>query len=594
MSQTPSPTTAVDPSLDTPKSYPLPLLTTGVLIVVGTLILGYVYLGTTQLPPKTTLGDISVGNHSPEKAIQLYLEQAPQPETFSLISGEMVLASSAATLQLQPNPQYSLQQAYPQNGLDRLQWYTKNLFSDLDLSVMYSYDEQAVQNMYSLFEEAVTLPHLPPTITLKKSGDPNSLEVFPGQQGVGLEKEDAYSQVISAISQGKDSSTLSVSTTGVVLGSEEMNKIASEAASLVGSSITLEAERVQFSLDDIALITLMHPTEELNLEVLKSYVDNWNETVGTKPIEPVLELNEAGTEVITFVPPRNGRAVTADELASVIKKALEEMRDTKTKHITIELPVVETPTATSLADTNNLGIQERIGFGESHYSHSIPNRVHNVAITTQRITNTLVPPGQEFSFNKTVGDVSAATGYKSAYVIKNGKTELGDGGGVCQVSTTLFRSVLNAGLTVSRRLPHSYRVSYYELDNKPGLDATVYTGETDFRFINDTSNYILVHAQADSANTYMYVELYGTSDGRSTKILEHTTWDARKAPPAEYYPDPSLPAGKLVQIDWPASGIRAKVVNAVYAADGTVIREDIYTSNYKPWSAKYLQGTGGQ
>jgi vancomycin resistance protein YoaR len=75
---------------------------------------------------------------------------------------------------------------------------------------------------------------------------------------------------------------------------------------------------------------------------------------------------------------------------------------------------------------------------------------------------------------------------------------LGDGGGVCQVSTTLFRSVLDAGLKVTRRLPHSYRVSYYELDTKPGVDATVYAGETDFRFINDTDHHILIHAEADS------------------------------------------------------------------------------------------------
>src|SRR5690606_10285855 len=150
-------------------------------------------------------------------------------------------------------------------------------------------------------------------------------------------------------------------------------------------------------------------------------------------------------------------------------------------------------------------------------------------------------------------DVSAETGFQPAYVIKNGQTVLGDGGGVCQVSTTVFRAVLDAGLKVTRRLPHSYRVSYYELNSKPGVDATVYSGNIDLRFINDTDHAILIHAEADSKNLYMKVELYGTSDGRTTEIVDHVTWDYRPAPAAVYIPDPTLPAGQTKQVDWAAS-----------------------------------------
>jgi vancomycin resistance protein YoaR len=167
---------------------------------------------------------------------------------------------------------------------------------------------------------------------------------------------------------------------------------------------------------------------------------------------------------------------------------------------------------------------------------------------------------------------------------------LGDGGGVCQVGTTLFRSVLNAGLKITPRLPHSYRVSYYELDRKPGVDATVYAGDTDFRFINDTPEHILIHAESDSKNLYMSVNIYGTSDGRTTELKDHITWNARPAPAPQYFPDPTLPVGKLVQIDWAASGISSSFINVIKDKNGKVIREDKYVSNYRPWSAKYLQG----
>ena len=100
----------------------------------------------------------------------------------------------------------------------------------------------------------------------------------------------------------------------------------------------------------------------------------------------------------------------------------------------------------------------------------------------------LIPPGGTISYNEIVGDISAATGYQPAYIIKDGRTILGDGGGVCQVSTTLFRAGLSAGLPILERHPHAYRVHYYEEGGyKPGLDATVFAPGVDLKMKNDTS-----------------------------------------------------------------------------------------------------------
>jgi vancomycin resistance protein YoaR len=206
------------------------------------------------------------------------------------------------------------------------------------------------------------------------------------------------------------------------------------------------------------------------------------------------------------------------------------------------------------------------------------------------MNNILVAPGEEFRFNKTLGEVSKRTGYRSAYVISNGKTVLGDGGGVCQVSTTYFRAVLDAGLQVTLRRPHSYRVSYYELNQKPGIDATVYSGDVDFRFVNDTDHHILIRSSANSDDLYMKVEIYGTSDGRTAEIVDHKTWDLRSPPPPAYYPTTEIPAGTTKQIDWAVSGIKASFTHIVKDKDGETISEKEYYSNYVPWSAKYLQG----
>jgi vancomycin resistance protein YoaR len=149
---------------------------------------------------------------------------------------------------------------------------------------------------------------------------------------------------------------------------------------------------------------------------------------------------------------------------------------------------------------------------------------------------------------------------------------------------------LNAGLPVTKRKAHSYRVSYYELNAKPGIDATVYEGEVDLRFKNDTGHHILIHHEVDREHLTMQTEIYGTSDGRTTEIVDHKTWDYKAPLPTEYIPDPSLPKGRRKQIDWSVSGVKASFKNIVKDKNGNVIREEEYFSNYRPWSAKFLVG----
>ena len=145
----------------------------------------------------------------------------------------------------------------------------------------------------------------------------------------------------------------------------------------------------------------------------------------------------------------------------------------------ILIPAKEANPDYDTADVNDLGIRELIGRGTSKYAGSIASRIHNISVGTSSFDGALVEPGEVFSFNNTVGDVSTYTGYKQSYIIKDGQTVLGDGGGLCQVSTTLFRAAMDAGLPIVERRSHSYRVGYYEQDAKPGLDATVYSPTTD-------------------------------------------------------------------------------------------------------------------
>jgi vancomycin resistance protein YoaR len=162
---------------------------------------------------------------------------------------------------------------------------------------------------------------------------------------------------------------------------------------------------------------------------------------------------------------------------------------------------------------NNLGINELLGQGESNFVGSTKARIHNIGVGVNVFNGILVAPGQEFSFNKLLGPVVASTGYEPELVIKTNSIAKEYGGGLCQVSTTIFRAIAAAGLPILERHAHSLPVHYY---NPQGFDATIYPGVSDFRFKNDTQAYVLIQSQV--VGTKVIFEIYGTSDGRKIAI----------------------------------------------------------------------------
>lgn len=575
------------------------------IIASASAVIAYYRYTSSHLPPNININTIYVGNLKYEEAEQVLRDNSPPPPSSTVVADVDGISIASASAQLGLNYDYhellqTFKSAATQGRMrDRIAWRIRPLFSTQNYTVKPKYHDQKVAGFLTLLNNVVAYPGENPTVTLATSNNANSIKVFTGKRGREVDIE-ATKNLLNKAS-GADTIKIEavVASTAAELNDEQITQVTNRAKKFVGKSIDFYYDNRDYSIADKELVSFLQLPTGYKTDSVITKVATLAAQLNRAPQEPIFEYNKDTLVVTKFSPPLDGQALDEAKTQTQIIEGLQSIENaspetegdqTEPADPNYELTISTAPPKTSLSDTNSLGIKEKIGFGDSHYDHSIPNRIHNVAITTERISDVIVPPGAEFSFNKTLGDVSAETGYRSAYVIKNGQTALGDGGGVCQVSTTLFRSVLDAGLKVTRRLPHSYRVSYYELDSKPGVDATVYSGETDFRFVNDTPGHLLIHAQADSKNLYMAVDIYGTSDGRTSEIKDHITWNARSAPAPEYFPDPSLPAGKLVQIDWAAPGISASFINVIKDKDGKIVREDKYTSNYRPWSAKYRQG----
>lgn len=358
----------------------------------------------------------------------------------------------------------------------------------------------------------------------------------------------------------------------------------------------IQTGRSKNFLSDIRLVTQaylygldLEPTYKFSDEKLTSLLGPIFKKLTFDPIDA--EFRFENGKVSAFQLSKNGQAVDKEQLVEDFQnKASTVFTSPSITKLTFQIPVTVIHPKVSTEEANNLGIQELIGSGTSTFIGSIPNRIYNISLAASRINGSLIKPGEEFSFNEAVGDISSFTGYKQAYVIQNGRTVLGDGGGVCQVSTTLFRALLNAGLPITERHPHAYRVGYYEQDNLPGMDASVYNPTLDLRFKNDTKNYILIQAETDTANQRLTFYLYGTGDGRVVTLGKPVILSQSPAPEPLYQDDPTLPKGEIKQVDFAAAGANVYFTREV-TRDGKVLISEKFTSNFRPWQAIFLRGT---
>jgi vancomycin resistance protein YoaR len=361
---------------------------------------------------------------------------------------------------------------------------------------------------------------------------------------------------------------------------------------------------IDFNSTQNSLISLSLPNREINItnisststdigdtrlkvneENVRSYLTDIASQIDQQMQEPLFNLDQSTgkPKIIEFKPPVEGRTLLIDQAIAEISQNLAQPGQN-----IIQLPVQSIQPKTKL--TNDLGIKELIGRGVSNFAGSIPNRIYNVNLTAEKINGTLIAPGDVFSFDNTVGDITAANGFKQAYVIKNGRTVLDDGGGVCQDSTTLFRAALNAGLPIVERTAHAYRVGYYEQGFPPGLDATIFYPSVDFKFKNDTPSYILIQTYVEG--TTLTIDLYGTSDGRVSTVSKPVITSQTPAPPELRQDDPTLPKGTVKQVDFAAAGANV-VFNRTVTRNGQTLISETFRSNYRPWQAVYLVGTGG-
>jgi vancomycin resistance protein YoaR len=254
----------------------------------------------------------------------------------------------------------------------------------------------------------------------------------------------------------------------------------------------------------------------------------------------------------------------------------------------VALPLVEIPPALATEDAPKLGIVELIGEGITRFAGSSEARVQNIGVGASQFDGVLIAPGETFSFNQTLGEVTAEKGYAEGIIIWGNTTRADVGGGLCQVSSTAFRAAFWAGVPIVERTPHAFRVSYYEPPK--GMDATIYSPSVDMKWLNDTGHYILIHTFVDKGAQTLTFRFYGTNPGRTVEMDGPYEDDPVPHGPDVLREDPTLPKGEKKQIEWAKDGLDVTIYRVV-KENGVEVRRDMFFSRYLPWQAVYLVGT---
>ncbi|WP_216323738.1 VanW family protein [Deinococcus aestuarii] len=281
---------------------------------------------------------------------------------------------------------------------------------------------------------------------------------------------------------------------------------------------------------------------------------------------------------------RNGLTVDEARTRENVLAALKDPRGVKANVVVTG----QTAPKRTLDYFLSRGITAHLGTGETNYYGSSPERVTNIHVGAVRFRDRLIE-NRVVSFNQIVGPVSAKGGFVPGLVIAGERTASGLGGGICQVSTTVFRTLYNAGLPVLERQNHSYQVHYYE---PQGLDATIYQPFLDLKFANDTGGALWFQSEWNDEEARLAVHVFGKARDFTVEVGTPRVLKSTPAPADRVIRDASLAAGQRKQVDWAAPGAVMEVTRK-FIRGGQTVRQDTLKSTYRPWPNIFLVGTRG-
>lgn len=573
---------------------------------------GYNLYYTDHIYPGISIGGVDVGGLTKEQAAARLAQTLTFPSTGRIVlqEGQQVWAVTPGELGLFLNPNASVAQAlsYGRKGgpFARLTEQFIAWYWGANLPPMLLFDERIGQNYLTVLAAQLDKPVIEASLRVEGT----QVVVQQGQVGRSVDVPATLAAVraqVESLQDGLVPLTI-IESSPAILDVTEQAQLAqnilsaplvvqvpewkegdpgpwrfepAELAEMLAFErvTTPEGDRYQLSLD--ASARLRPALEEAAAKLARSSQN------------PRFIFNDDTRQLEVIEPAIIGRALLVDESLQAINEKARQGEHTIEVIFDYSLPPV-----TDDSSAESLGITELVHQEISYFYGSSSGRIQNITTAASRFHGVLVPPGATFSMADVLGDVSLDTGYAEALIIYGNRTIKGVGGGVCQVSTTLFRTAFFGGFPIVERHPHAYRVSYYELradggvnTRLAGLDATVFVPVVDFKFTNDTPYWLLMETYVNPSARTLTWKFYSTSEGRTVEWDTSGLVNIVEPPDDVYVENPALAQGTIKQVDWAVQGADVSVERTVYR-NGAIYFSDRINTHYLPWAAVYEYGPG--
>ena len=322
---------------------------------------------------------------------------------------------------------------------------------------------------------------------------------------------------------------------------------------------------------------------DIDMSAFAGFLEQLAPGLISAPKNARFHFDEVNKQLIVLQPAVNGRKLNVEQTLLQLEQAVFRY-DSRSVPMAFDYKL---PAYHDGVLASELGITELVAEATTYYNGSSGNRRHNISHGAALLDGVIIGPGQEYSFNDNLGDISVEAGFVEGKVIVGGRTVDGVGGGICQVSTTVFRAAFYGGFPIIERNTHAYRVGYYELNGPPGLDAAIWSPERDFRFQNDTPYHLLIETSVYPANNSIQFRFYSTNIGRVVEVEDPSIRNLEPPLPTEYIANQEFTSGQILQVDYAAEGADVNVKRTVRDINGGIVSETNIFTHYLPWAAVY-------
>ncbi len=589
-------------------SLPFSLLAFG--LAIALLLVGFEIAYADRVYPGVFVDDVDLSGLSYEE-IDQHLAEAMSftyEGEIQFVYQDQTWTARPADLGYRLDPEASARQAF---NIGRRSWLPANAiekgrawFAGVQLSPVAVYDERMALNFLQTIAAEIDQPVIEAALSLEGT----DVIVVDSQIGLTVDIDTTLALLTPPLTHMADAeipvvvNETSPDIRDVSVQAERLEQILSEPLVLVAPEQG-EQDRRTWTIQPeemVSLLTIQRmgaDSEEpgyqisINEMAMKSYLSSLASGLKIHPVNARFLFNREAGEIELLEPPVIGRNLDINSSTAYI----DERMVSGAHEIELQFETINPPVTGDMSG-EELGITELVHEYTSYFHGSGPARVQNIRISSSRFHGLLVAPGETFSMAANLGNISLDSGYAEAPIIFGGQTIQGVGGGVCQVSTTLFRAAFFGGFPIVERHAHSYRVSYYEQrsngtrdPNLAGLDAAVYVPVVDFKFTNDTDHWLLMETYA--TNTSLTWRFYSTGDGRRVEWTTTGPTNIVKAPEPLYIENADLPTGRIEQVDYAADGADVRVNRTVYRGEQVHFSDSFFT-HFQAWQAVFEYGPG--